>query len=106
MKSFAFAALAAAASALNNVEFEYMNYMAQFNKYSNDMNEFQMRLEQFTQADAFIKENNASDASHVAGHNQFSDWTYPEYKSILGYRRGEKDVSKIKYTDFEPTNTQ
>ena len=106
MKSFAFAALAAAASALNNVEFEYMNYMAQFNKYSNDMNEFQMRLEQFTATDAFIKENNASNASHVAGHNQFSDWTYAEYKSILGYRRGEKDVSKMRLAVFEPTNAE
>ena len=104
MKSFAFAALAAAASALNNVEFEYMNYMAQFNKYSNDMNEFQMRLEQFTATDAFIKENNASNASHVAGHNQFSDWTYAEYKAILGYRAGEMDMANREVTLFEPTN--
>ena len=100
---FILATLAASVSALNNQEFEYMQYVAQFNKQANSVDEFQMRLSQYQQTDAFIRANNESNSTHVAGHNQFSDWTYAEYKAILGYRRGEKDQKKnIKI--FEETN--
>merc|ERR1719276_279944 len=77
MKSFAFAATMAAANALSTVEFDYMNYMAQYNKVINDVEEFAMRAANFT---------------YTAGHNQFSDWTEAEYKSILGHRSGERSV--------------
>ena len=83
MKSFAFAAVFAAANALNNAEFEYMQYVAQYNKMTNSVSEFQMRMSIFQEVDAFIKEHNASNASYVAGHNQFSDWTKAEYKLSL-----------------------
>jgi cathepsin L len=92
MKSFAFAALFAAANALSSVEYEYMNYCAEFGKVSNDVEEFNFRMENFAAVDAFIQEHNASNASYTAGHNQFSDWSHAEYKSILGYVRGEADV--------------
>ena len=103
MKSFAFAATMAAANALSTLEFDYMNYMAQYNKMTNDVSEFNARLSNFAETDAFIKENNASGETHVAGHNQFSDWHYSEYKQMLGYRsRGTKDASNIKI--FPETN--
>jgi len=94
MKSFAFAAVMAAASALNNAEFEYMQYVAKFNKMTNSVSEFQARMANFQAVDAFIKEHNQSNATWTAAHNQFSDWSYAEYKAILGYRRGERDVKK------------
>ena len=100
---FILATLAASVSALNNAEFEYMQYVAQFNKQANSVDEFQMRLSQFQQTDEFIRANNESNSTHVAGHNQFSDWTFAEYKAILGYRRGEKD-SKKNIKIFEETN--
>ena len=92
MKSFAFAAVLGAANALSTVEFEYMNYMAQYNKVINDVEEFTTRQANFAKVDAYIKEHNASNATYTAGHNQFSDWSDAEYKSILGYVRGEKSV--------------
>ena len=88
MKSFAFAATMAAVNALNQIEFEYMNYIAKFNKITNDVKEFDYRLENFKKTDEFIKEHNASGANYTAGHNQFSFWSRAEYKSILGYVRG------------------
>ena len=91
---FAFATLVAAVSALDVNDFEYMNYLAQFNKAQNSVQEYNMRRDIFNEVDAFIKEHNASNASYRAGHNQFSDWTRAEYKSILGYVRGEMDVRK------------
>jgi len=91
MKSFSFAALIAATNALSTVEYEYMNYCAEFNKVSNDVEEFNSRMENFASIDAFITEHNNSNATYTAGHNQFSDWTHAEYKSILGYVRGAAD---------------
>jgi cathepsin L len=99
MKSFAFAAVFAAANAMSTVEFEYMQYCAQYNKVTNDVDEFNFRMGNFAVVDAFIKENNAGNETHVAGHNQFSDWSHAEYKSILGYVRGEADVRNVKIFD-------
>ena len=92
MKSFAFAAVLGAANALSTLEFDYMNYMAKFNKNHNDVESFEFRKENFAATDKFIKEHNASNASYTAGHNQFSDWTHAEYKAILGLVRPENRV--------------
>merc|ERR1719362_2017444 len=86
------AAMFAAVNAIDSLELNYMNYLAQFGKQRNNVDEFQMRKEIYAKVDDFIKENNSSDATHVAGHNQFSDWTHAEYKMMLGYVRGEQDV--------------
>jgi len=102
MKSFAFAAVAGITSALNSAEFEYMQYVAKYNKQSNDVDEFQVRMSNFAIVDKFIQEHNNTHATHVAGHNQFSDWSHAEYKSLLGYVRGENVTKNIKF--FEPTN--
>ena len=91
MKSFAFAAVIGATNAL---DFDFINYMATFNKVINDVEEFAMRMENFERTDAFIKEHNASNATYTAAHNQFSDWSDAEYKSILGRVSGESTVRK------------
>merc|ERR1712166_1591914 len=103
MKSFAFATLAAAVTALSNTEFEYMQYVAKFNKASNSVDEFAMRLTNFQETSDFITEQNESNDTHVAGHNQFSDWTFAEYKAILGYRRSESNT-KDRVQIFDETN--
>jgi cathepsin L len=90
MKSFAFAAVIGAANALTTVELDYVNYMAKFNKRHEDVEMFNARLTNFKFVDNFIKEHNASVSTHVAGHNQFSDWSEAEYKSILGYVSNER----------------
>ena len=95
MKSFAFAALASVAVALSNDELEFIDYAARFNKVYEDVEEFAARFERFLVAHAFIKAHNASGDTHVAGHNQFSDWHHAEYKQILGYVRGESDVRNV-----------
>ena len=99
MKSFAFAAAISAVNALSDMEFKYMNYCAQFNKVTNDMGEFKARMQNFAAVDAFIEENNSGNETHVAGHNQFSDWSHAEYKSMLGYVRGQSDKRNVKIFD-------
>ena len=99
MKSFAFASIFAAANALSSMEMEYMQYLAQFNKMTNDVEEFNFRMGQWELVDKFIKENNSGNETHVAGHNQFSDWSHAEYKAMLGYRRSELRPKNIKVFD-------
>jgi len=88
MKSFAFAAVLGGASAVNKNTLGYLNHLSVFNRAIDTEAEFNMRLNRFKEVDAFIQEhNNANAHTYTAGHNQFSDWTYAEYKNILGYRR-------------------
>ena len=90
MKSFALAALAGFATALDVPAFEYFNYLSQFNKSYNTDSEFKMRFERFIKTHTHITEHNEQENnSYTAGHNQFSDWTYAEYKAIMGYKKGE-----------------
>ena len=99
MKSFAFATVFAAANALSSMELDYMNYLAQYGKQINGVEEFNGRMKNFSFVDAFIKANNAGNETHVAGHNQFSDWSRAEYKAMLGYVRSETDVRKVHIFD-------
>merc|ERR1711957_603596 len=76
--------------------------MATYNRQITDVTEFAMRVENYTQIHNFINEHNASGANWVAGHNQFSDWSFAEYKAMLGYT-GTRDAVK-EATIFEESN--
>ena len=58
MKAFAIAHIFAAASAIHHVELKYMNYLAEFGKVINDLQEFEQRLENFVATDKAIEEIN------------------------------------------------
>jgi C1A family cysteine protease len=64
--------------------FDYLGWMAKFNREITDVAEFMMRLEKFTETHNWIEQHNASGASWKAGHNQFSDWTAAEFKRMTG----------------------
>ena len=67
------------------IHFDYLSHMAKFNRQISDVQEFMTRLEHYNFVHNWIEEHNASGKSWSAAHNQFSDWSYAEYKSILGY---------------------
>lgn len=97
MKSFAFAAIAAVASARISTEtdFQFINYIAQHSKSYADWEEFSIRLERFRAIDADIKEFNATEESSVHGHNFLSDWTAEEKTRLMGLKnmaRPQKEV--------------
>jgi len=77
----------AAANALTNLEFEYMQYVARFNKMSGSLEEFNGRMANFAVANEFIKEHDAT--NFTVGHNQFSDWSVEEYSRLLGLMRSD-----------------
>jgi len=83
--------------------FNYLGHMATFNRQITDVTEFAQRLEQFSFVHNWIEEHNASGASWVAGHNQFSDWTHAEYKAMLGYA-GDSDRVRKTPTVFPESN--
>ena len=62
MKSFAIAGLivVSAVNALNTSEFDFMNYLAKFNKVYSEVEEFHTRLANYNTVDAFIREHNAT----------------------------------------------
>ena len=82
--------------------FTYIKYMADFGKSHMDMHDFKQRLANFMELDQWIEEHNASGASWVAGHNQFSDWHRSEYKKMLGLKSDEDIVRQP--TVYEETN--
>ena len=84
------------------VHFDYLSHMAMYNRMITDVEEFKMRVGLFTDVHNWIENHNASGANWVAGHNQFSDWSAAEYKSILGYV--DDDSLEKEYAIFEETN--
>ena len=73
--------------------FDYLGWMAKFNRQIDDIEEFKTRLGHFTATHNWIQEHNASGANWKAGHNQFSDWSQAEYEAILG-RKGDREQAR------------
>ena len=90
MRAFIAAAFAAVAVAqkMRPADYDYMRYVAQYGKNYDTMEEFKSRQAQFESANEYIAEHNQTNSSHVAGHNQFSDWTATEIQSMLGTKEG------------------
>ena len=85
MKTFALATFAGVASAINQLEVDYLSYLARYNKeWSNDATEFITRFNLYAAKDAELKQINAENQNFTVGHNKFSDWTTDEYKQLLG----------------------
>jgi len=99
---FAAVILGAIASAelMDSREFEFMKYIAKWNKSYGTREEFKARLARFIETDIFISEVNAPDSehTHTAGHNKFSDWTRAEYKRMLN----PSIANKVRVPNNEP----
>ena len=74
--------------AITQSHFEYINYLAQFNKEVSNADDFNFRHAIFQAVNAYITSHNNTESSFKLGHNQFSDWTHEEYRSLLGLREG------------------
>ena len=70
-------ATVAYAETMGSHEFEFMKYIARWNKSYGTREEYNARMERWREVDAFIKEVNAPDSeyTHTAAHNKFSDWS-------------------------------
>ena len=103
MKSFAIAAIAGLATALNTTELAYMNYLAEFGKTMNSVDDFNMRMNIFESTHEIIEMLNEEGNSWVAGHNQFSDYTREEYRAMLGVK-SDMHMNRV-YKTFSEENS-
>ena len=101
MKASALATIAAVAVAteLPKGDFEFMRYVAKFNKSYQTVEEYQHRLNQYLKIDEYIKKVNApgSGYTHTAAHNRFSDYTPEEFSKMMTLRN---------VSDHMPQNAQ
>jgi C1A family cysteine protease len=97
--TFATFALVGAVSAIDQTQFEFMSYVAQYGKTYASLDEFNMRYEIFAKNDEIIKTHNADPTeTHVLGHNFLSDYTEAEKAKLRGLKgepktNGQKLVS-------------
>ena len=86
---------AVSATDMNPIEFEFMKFIAKFNKNYGTIEEYTARLNRFIEIDAFINEVNdpKSEHTHTAGHNKFSDWTEAEFERLMTEKPLEVDNS-------------
>jgi len=86
MKSFALAAAVGVASAFEFEDmFKFTTWMADYGKSYNSADEFEFRITQFLIREAAILEHNAGEHNFTMGHNDKSDWSSEEFKTILTY---------------------
>jgi hypothetical protein len=99
MKTFALALTATAVTAMNNMEFKFLKYVAKFGKVMKDLEEFETRLAHFIKSDEEIEAHNATNANFTLGHNQFSDLSHDEYRERLGYYQEVRPNATVEIFD-------
>jgi len=88
MRTFAAAAIAglAAATPMTAMEYKFIDFIAKFGKSYATREEYEFRMAQFAEVDAYIEEINAAQSDSFHAHNLFSDLTRNEYRQRLGYQ--------------------
>jgi hypothetical protein len=90
MRTFAVIALAGFAAAytpMDEMDYKFINYVAEHGKSYGTKEEYNFRKSIFAAKDAEMNQINDEQGSYTLGHNKFSDWTDSEYKRILGYKK-------------------
>ena len=101
MKSFAFAAIIAAASAYDSTKF--MQWVAKHNRNYVSEQEFHQRHMNFIQADAVIQVLNEQNNGTTFAHNHFSDMSDEEYRQMLGKKPIDRN-EVVEFTYLPVTN--
>ena len=107
MKTFFAAALAGSTLGFlttDEVNFQFINYIAQHNKSYDTKEEYEFRFGVWLDKAVYIEEHYATNGyTYDVGHNQFSDWTQEEYESILGYRPELRTEERV-FAEYEVSN--
>jgi len=90
MKTFASILLAVGASAIQQNDLEFLNYIAQHSKSYDTIEQYNYRLSNWISMNDFINEESLKGLNYKLGHNKFSDWSRSEYVSTLGYKRPQE----------------
>lgn len=95
MRSFFISTLTgfAAATLMEQSDFEFIKFVAQFNKQYNTAEEYAFRAINFKKTLAEVKKLNSSNGSSIHGINHMSDWTPEEYSKLLGLKHGAPKIN-------------
>jgi C1A family cysteine protease len=104
MKSFAATLFAAAtARVMTENDYEFINFVAQYNKNYATVEEFNMRANIFAETHSEIATLQNETSQH--GHNKFSDYTREEYRAMLGFNWEENAEENASCVSGTPNKT-
>lgn len=99
MRTFVAAALLGAvsfATDVNDIESQFMNWVAKYGRSYGTREEYKFRLEMFTQKHEEMAEFMKTNPTSTVGHNQFSDYTESETQKMMGYKHELTDIFEEK----------
>lgn len=107
MKQTLILALVAAANAVDLNTYKFMKYISEFNKNPGTVGEFNMRMRNFMETDAFIEEWNADPTNtHRVGHNFISDWSAEEKENSPTLEKAPTSKTQEKTSRFTRSKTK
>jgi len=91
--------------AMDPQEFEFMKYIAEWNKSYGTKQEYEFRFEQFKRHHAMVAEHNSQNGqTSTIGLNMFSDRTHEEIKKLNGYKADIKVEGGDRTVIFDTTD--
>jgi|Transcript_4040 hypothetical protein len=100
MKSLAISAALAALSAARQIEtddYQFTLYMAQFNKNYQSLEEYSLRLIEFSKINQAIQKFASKPRTSWVSHNRYSDWTQAEREFLMGYHLKMREFRRQGY---------
>ena len=82
---------------------EFLQWALKHGKEYKSFEEFDMRLQQFTQTHEEIMKIQAQNGTSTVGHNHFSDMTEEEFKNFTGFRPRDSITNVFTYAAELPT---
>lgn len=104
MKTVA-AAIAAALATARQIEtddYQFTLYMAQFNKNYQSLEEYSLRLVEFSKINQSITKFSSKPRTSTVSHNRFSDWTKAEREFLMGYHSKLREFRRQGYYPQTP----
>ena len=103
--TYAAALFAAAVSAIDTDELDFMNYASKYGKAYDTVEEFIYRKEIFLAKNLLIKAHNSRPSNFKLGHNKFTDWSNDEMQVMLGEKESPESNAYCKPPpEITPTN--
>ena len=87
----------AVASQIETDDYQFTLYMAQFNKNYQSLEEYSLRLIEFSKINQAIMKFSSKPHTSWVTHNRFSDWTSAEREFLMGYHRNYREFRRQGY---------
>lgn len=88
-------------------DYQFTLFMAQFNKNYQSLEEYSLRLIEFSKVNQWINSFSSKPHTSWVNHNRFSDWTSAEREFLQGYHRSYREFRRQGYypsAQLQPVN--